>query len=89
MWAPDGSTLYYRSQNSMMAVPVTSGMTFRAGDPQELFPDVSAAGEFPARAWDIHPDGERFLVKQSIGTNSRLVVVVNWLNEVRARFGGD
>lgn len=72
----------------MMAVPVTSGVTFRAGDPLELFPDVSATGEFPARAWDIHPDGERFLVKQSIGTNSRLVVVVNWLSEVRARFVG-
>ncbi|MCH6547269.1 MAG: hypothetical protein IH798_02380, partial [Gemmatimonadetes bacterium] len=38
--------------------------------------------------FDVHPDGERFLMMRDVGTSdSRLRVVVNWLAEYEARVG--
>ena len=62
--APKGSTLYYRgASGDMMSVPVTLSPTFTSGRPQTLF---RFTGVFrmsgTATAYDIHPDGKRFIM---------------------------
>ena len=39
-WSPDGSELFYRAGDRMMAVPVRTQPTFEAGSPEELFSGV-------------------------------------------------
>jgi dipeptidyl aminopeptidase/acylaminoacyl peptidase len=65
LWSPDGSELYYWKGGRMMAVPVdTAGGRFLPGKEREL-----PQPEFGALlAWDISPDGKRFVVVGRLAT---------------------
>jgi len=78
-----------------MAVAVESGGVpsgpFRAGTPKMLF---EGRFEWPgpqapsARAWDVSPDGQRFLMvkaEQKETGPSRLHVVTDWFEELQRR----
>ena len=89
VWARDGSTLYYRgASGELMAVPTTLTPTFTAARPRPLF---QYAGVFrisgTAAAYDIHPDGERFImVTEAEGPTrerAQINVVLNWFDELR------
>ncbi len=88
LWSPDGRELYYvNPQGMMMRVPVTLTPTFSHELPQPLF-DASAYDSGIGRNFDIAPDG-RFLMIKSEETTSEerpeLIVVLNWLEEVKSR----
>jgi serine/threonine protein kinase len=88
VWADrDGKELFYRSGYTAMAVSVEADPIFRLGTPKKLF-------EKPYSAWDISPDGRRFLlVKEAESADKestqrglrRINVVVNWLEELKQR----
>jgi hypothetical protein len=90
VWAPDGSALYYRgASGDIMAVPTTLDPTFTAGRPQPLF---RFAGTYrmsgTAAAYDIHPDGERFIMvsePENAGfvPSRQIHVVLNWTEELK------
>jgi hypothetical protein len=53
--------------------------------PQILFEGRFAPGQSGNRYYDIHPDGERFLMLQSAGPDPqrpRINVVLNWFSEL-------
>ena len=65
-----------------MAVAVTTSPEFRAEPPRRVF-----EGEFidvPGRAYDVTPDGQRFLMLEDArsATVTKLNVVVNWFEEL-------
>ena len=83
VWAPDGRELFYRGPGgAMMSVTVETEPTFRPGSPTLLF----EAGEFliisalTARAFDIDPTTERFLM---VKTDSEAIVIQNWTEELK------
>jgi Tol biopolymer transport system component/tRNA A-37 threonylcarbamoyl transferase component Bud32 len=90
LWSRNGREFYYlRRDEMMMAVPIAPDGTPRAGDQREMFrrsgplADLNAVYYTP---WDVAADG-RFIMTRSV-TNSEaqpamLVVVENWLDEVR------
>jgi serine/threonine-protein kinase len=90
VWAPNGSTLYYRgASGDMMSVPVTLNPTFTSGRPRALF---RFAGVYrmsgTATAYDIHPDGKRFIMvsehKDAAATpRQQINIVLNWFEELR------
>jgi hypothetical protein len=90
VWAPNGSTLYYRgADGNMMAVPVTLDPTFTSGRPRTLF---RFAGIYrmsgTATAYDIFPDGKRFIMvsepQEATATRRQQInVVLNWFEELR------
>jgi serine/threonine-protein kinase len=90
VWAPNGSTLYYRgADGNMMAVPVTLEPTFTSGRPRTLF---RYAGVYrmsgTATAYDIHPDGKRFIMvserKDAAATpRQQINIVLNWFEELK------
>ncbi|MEP6995214.1 MAG: hypothetical protein ABI968_11880, partial [Acidobacteriota bacterium] len=80
IWRPDGKELFYLSlDNTVMAVPVVTDGTFRAGSPAALFP-VNLKLLNQNRVYDVSPDGSRFLVNsQSADPGSPpLELLVHW-----------
>jgi serine/threonine-protein kinase len=88
LWARNGRELFYLTGNKMMAVPVLAGSAFMAGAPQMLF-QTNLLSPFAGRSYDVSPDGRRFLIiKDARATDasaapSQLVVVLNWMQELR------
>jgi Tol biopolymer transport system component len=87
LWAPDGRELYYVSNaNRMMAVAVQPGPPLTFGQPMVIFDDAGAQPS-PNRHYDIAPDGMRFVfIKEPPASGlPALVIVENWLAELKAR----
>ena len=76
----------------LMAVPVKTDPTFKAGLPKELFQDTYLRAG-PGHSWDIHPDGQRFLmIKESQTIDGpttervrKINIVLNWFEELKER----
>ncbi len=92
-WSRDGSELYYRSPNGLMAVEVDTGESFRAGRPEFLFEgplgDMSGV-QLPGYIfpdYDVGPDG-RFVVFQRREEGDagarRIQFVTGWFSELRS-----
>ena len=79
-WARTGRELFFRSGNSVMAVSVALKPVFSAGTPRALF--EGAYGP----AYDVAPDGRFLMVRGSQPQDvTRLNLVLNWLEEIKAR----
>lgn len=97
----DGSELFFFDGSGLSAVPVAYQPTLRIGAVQPLFRGVywygvgGPAGNL-GRAWDVDRRGDRFLMIRMPGAASpgeaqappppiRVNVVLNWLEELKAR----
>ena len=93
-WSPDGRTLYflrYGIADTLFAVRVDRNPSVVVHDPEVVFvaPEIIR--------WDLHPDGERFLVVVPEPTTGvqvaeqidRYLVVLNWFEELKERMGND
>jgi len=88
-WSPDGSELFYRNGQQIMAVAVQTAQEFNHLPPARLF-----AGNFwGIDSWPTYhvaPDG-RFLLIQTEAmdgeTGYQIDVVVNWFEELRQKAG--
>lgn len=98
IWAPEGDALYFRSLDgdTVYRAPVStggadSGRELAPGEPRPLFHGRYYSERPWGRMYDLHPDGDRFLMLQIVtegtaeGEASALRVVLGWLAEVRAR----
>ena len=80
VWSRDGSELFYRERNQLMAVRVDRE-PFSASAPEALF-DVSETNNdlnFPS--YDVSPDG-RFLFAQRNNVVREFRIVLNWFEEL-------
>jgi serine/threonine-protein kinase len=87
VWNPAGPELFYRSGARMMVVSVATEGGFAAGRPDVLFEGEYVNSQFPltAVAYDVSPDGQRFLVVKEEPTGAappHINVVVNWFEEL-------
>ncbi|HXG59494.1 MAG TPA: hypothetical protein VNL91_10765, partial [Thermoanaerobaculia bacterium] len=75
-WKADGTELFYRIGEKIMAVPVDASQTFEARAPVELFETRAVA---PV-SWAPSADGKRFLVSRPVGDSAPtpITVIVNW-----------
>jgi serine/threonine-protein kinase len=100
LWSPDGRELFYRSNDATMAVAVETDPTFNPGNPEVLFRGNYFSGnilQIVMTHWDIHPDGERFLMIKPQGAAGEdsapgdapaqvfrnIHVVLNWFEELK------
>jgi eukaryotic-like serine/threonine-protein kinase len=87
VWSASGSELFYRHGDQVLAVDVVTNATFEYGKPRKLFEGRYALGEVKddTRAYDVAPDGERFLMlrPETEPSTGHLKVVVNWYDELR------
>jgi len=83
VWAPLGQELFYRIGEAMMVVGIKTEPTFTAGSPVVLFTGRDLTGG-AGGAYDISPDGQRFLmIKQEQAGVGQINVVTNWTEELK------
>ena len=84
VWARSGRELFYVDESStLMAVPVdTTGPQFKHGQPETVFATATKYwGDF--YSYDVTPEG-RFLMLKNVGQReARIVVVLNWFEELK------
>jgi len=87
-WAPEGGSLYFRSGDRLMAVSVEFGQTFRVLSQPRVVLEGQYYGYPWHRQYDVHPDGDRFLLLQTEDDDLKMTVVVNWMEGVVQRIRG-
>jgi len=88
-WAPDGRTIYYWRDSTLVAASVQTSPAFAVTDRRDVLTRGIRGG------FDVHPDGGRFVVALPTSTAPaafafpvpRLVMVVNWLDEFERKAG--
>ncbi len=87
VWARNGQELYYLEGDAMVAVAVDFSDGFDFQPPERLF-EGNFLRSFQPPSYDVAPDG-RFLMIRPDGegnqTRQRVVVVQNWIEEVKER----
>ena len=92
-WSRDGQELFYRNGDFLMSGPIESGATeLTFGTPQPLFEGRfdygpgGSDGDGGGINYDVTPDGEHFVMLQlpEVGS-SRIIVVLNWTQELLER----
>jgi len=85
--ARDGTELFYWRESTLLVARVEAGAEFRVLGRTVLFTSAYARWSFHAE-YDIDPEGRRFvMVKRSSETSHRIVVVLNWFDELRRQVG--
>jgi len=79
VWAPDGSELFYREGNSMMAITIARGNPDEA--PRALFEGDFARGTIDSPNYDVMPDGRFVMVQRPAQASGQTTVhvLINWL----------
>ncbi len=101
LWSPDGRELFYRSGDSFIAVEVETDPAFKLGESAILFKGAyfSEPDATKYTPWDIHPDGDRFLLlkppleiaaepasQEPVAAGPRKInIVLNWFEELKER----
>ena len=86
VWSATGSELFFRHEEEVLAVDVVTNPTFAHGRPRKLFEGRYALGDVndDTRAYDVAPDGHRFLMlRPEPEPSTDLKVVVNWYDELQ------
>jgi Tol biopolymer transport system component len=91
VWSPVGPELFYRTPDGMYSatINVTNGVQVVR---RRLFDDYEFSRTFLGYrgnlSYDVDPAGENFLMtREQGGAALRLEVIVNWLEELKARVG--
>ena len=84
VWARDGRRLFYRGEGKFIAASISTASGFQVLSRSVLFDDDFITAPAPHANYDIAPDG-RFLVVSGIGGAMQLVVVHNWVSELKQR----
>ena len=81
-WAPDGKTVYYLEGATMVAVSLEFAPRFRVTGREPLFDGAWVQYRW-SRQYDIHPDGDRFLMVLN-PPRGNVEVITNWFQELDA-----
>jgi serine/threonine-protein kinase len=90
-WSDGGGELFFRMQGGFASVAVGDGETLSVGTPQRLFSNQVAEYNVVYRSFDHDAGGDRFLMARryrQLENNAELILVENFLEEMKARLGG-
>jgi len=82
-WSSDGR-LFFAKGGDVFEVDITTDRDVRVGAPRHLFTRTPSGGAAVPSAFEVSPDGTRFLVYEPVGdvTDERIQVVLNWSPDV-------
>jgi serine/threonine-protein kinase len=87
LWSPDGRRIYYRSGAALMAATVVTSPALAVTGREKLFEGPYTTDPFHPN-YDVAPDGKSFVMLRPVEGNRQLVMVLNWVQELRRRTGG-
>ena len=87
LWAEGGRRLFYRSHTRVMAATIATQPSLTVTGRELVFEGQFASDLFHPN-YDVTRDGQTFIMIRPVEENRRLVVVVNWIDELRRRTGG-
>jgi serine/threonine-protein kinase len=82
-WSGDGSRVYYRSGDAVLAARLETAGVPRVVSRDTVFRNA-LSGQSVFSGFEVTPDG-RLLTAGTVSSNYQLVVVPNWITEFRAR----
>jgi serine/threonine-protein kinase len=86
VWSPDGGSIYFGSENRILAVSVFTTPRFRAGAARVLFEGAYAGGySYLYPNFDIAPDGKSFVMvkpDEERGRATEIRLILNWFEEL-------
>jgi eukaryotic-like serine/threonine-protein kinase len=92
LWARDGRELFFiDGSGRLTAVSIETTPTFSRGNPAQAVERSYFMGATTGRTYDVSRDGQRFLMVKETGgdgqnsTPASLIVVLNWIEELKAR----
>lgn len=89
VWSRDGKELFFVSDGQLMTVPVTWSARPTLGEPLALFPVKDFVLDDQQPSFEPEPGGRSFLMlKRAELPATQLVLVLNWLEELKAKVGG-
>ena len=89
-WSRDGRELFYRTQTddgpvTLKVLSVEASREFTDVRPKTLF-EIGGPGSRPLRGYDASPDGQRFLIAQTVERRrtekTTIHLVQNWFEEL-------
>jgi hypothetical protein len=91
MWTKRGDALYFVAGSAIMSNTLTTHPELRAGVPRVMVNDpLLVPGGAANKPFDVAPDGRVLAIKEDASVRSdHIVVVQNWLSDVRARKAED
>ena len=92
-WSPDGRELFFQTleADKIMGVTVETVPDLRLSQPRVVIEGNYRLGGSSGRAWDVHPDGQRFVLRKPAdpsdadATSEQINVVLNWTQELLER----
>jgi Tol biopolymer transport system component len=91
VWSRDGSHLYYRNGDKMMAVDITTQPDFKATSPRFLFVGQYEFTDTGRSGYDVAEDG-RFLMVQPVEPEqpaTQINLVLHWFEELKHLASGN
>jgi serine/threonine-protein kinase len=82
LWSPDGTRLYFRTQEAYMVADVDTEDGFRVTQVGELFPSGAYTTNQNTRRWVFSPDGSRFLMVRSDPRPPEIKIILNAAREI-------
>jgi Tol biopolymer transport system component len=85
VWSRDGRKIFFSHGNQFIAASVTMSPTFSVTARAVLFGGnyLASAGH---ASFDVSPDGKSFLMLRPVAGNfEEIIVVSNWVSELRTR----
>jgi Tol biopolymer transport system component len=88
VWNRNGRELFYRNGDKMMAVDVMADPSFSESKPRMLFEGSYQPAAQAIPAYDVSPDGQRFLMVKPVRqaqVATQINVVLNWFEELKQK----
>jgi Tol biopolymer transport system component len=86
VWSPKGRELFYRGSGKIILARITDLETSATVTRQQLFDDTYFGAPVHAM-YGVSPDGSSLVFAKATGGETKTVVVLNWLDEVRRKVG--
>jgi Tol biopolymer transport system component len=89
VWSHDGRELFYRNENEeLVAITLARGPALRVESRRVLFSTRPYHSDTRHSAYVAAPDGAFYFFQRTTAPNARLVLILNWLSELKTKVGG-
>jgi Tol biopolymer transport system component len=84
LWSRDGRRLFYRAGTGIVAATIATSPSLAVTERVPLFDGPFTTDVYHPN-YDVEPDGQTFVMVRPVADSRQLVLVINWLQELRQR----